>query len=56
MRILEEAGPCVADHEEGSLYNKSVDIKRCWIKYGIALIELSWMRLLSEDILNETGK
>ena len=46
----------VVDEEEGGLYNRSIDIKRCWVKYGLALLELSWMRLCSEEMQQALGK
>lgn len=48
MKIFEEAGRVEFDEEEGSLYNKQIDIKRCWIKYGLNLLEASFNRLASE--------
>jgi len=49
MKIFEELGAVDKNLEEGSLYSKSIDIKRCWVKYGLELLEVSWIRLLAED-------
>ena len=55
MKIFEEAAPCEPDEVEGGLFSKSIDIKRCWVKYGLSLLEISWMRLTSEEMQQSLG-
>ena len=49
MKIFEEVGEYEKDLEEEGIFSKSLDIKRCWVKYGLALLEASWIRLVSEE-------
>ncbi|XP_067950106.1 KIF-binding protein-like [Watersipora subatra] len=55
MKIFEEVGEFEKDTEEEGLYSKSLDIKRCWVKYGLSLLEFSWMRLVADEdgVLND---
>ncbi len=58
--ILREAGepqPLTPEDEEGTqesdkekLVRAHADMKRCWSKYGLALLEASWERLMAETV------
>lgn len=55
LKVFEENGEVEFTSEENSVYNRLMDIKRCWVKYGLALLEISADRVDSNDVPDVAG-